>query len=85
MGLKGKYVLGYRDTIQAMSDVKNWVANSIHDPQKERLVFKQMCESVIDNNKVVIILSSIFQSVNEVDSILAPFRGKDMKLLFQSG
>jgi len=62
----GKYVPGYRDTIQTLSDVQNWIANSIHDPQKERLVFKQMYESAVDNNKRVVLDSDLTDIINEI-------------------
>ncbi len=62
----GKYVPGYRDTIQTLSDIQNWIANSIHDPQKERLVFKQMYESAVDNKKRVVLDSVLMDIVDEI-------------------
>ena len=62
----GKYVPGYRDTIQTMSDIQNWIASSIHDPQKERLGFKQIYELAVDNNKRVVLDSNLTDIINEI-------------------
>jgi hypothetical protein len=62
----GKYVPGYRDTIQTMSDAQNWISKSVHDPQKERFVFKQMYESAIDSNKRVFLDSDLTDIINEI-------------------